>query len=150
MATSVNKVILLGNVGKDPEIRSTPNGKRIANLSVATSESWKDKQTQDWKEKTEWNRVVVFRDYLVDKIERSIHRGSKVYVEGKLQTRSWTDQSGNEKYTTEIVIDQFNGDVIPMDKAESKEQPEPEPERRQNPVQSKPSYEDDLADSIPF
>src|SRR5215471_1679655 len=101
MAGSVNKVILVGNLGRDPEIRSTQDGLRIANLSVATSESWRDKASGERKEKTEWHRVVVFNERLVEVIEKYLKKGAKVYLEGALQTRKWTDNSGQERYTTE-------------------------------------------------
>lgn len=112
MAGSLNKVTLIGNVGKDPEIRSLGSGDRCANLSIATSESWKDKQTGEKKEKTEWHRIVVFGDGLVRVIESYVQKGSKVYIEGALQTRKWTDNSGAEKYSTEVVLKPFNGQLI--------------------------------------
>ena len=115
MAGSVNKVILVGNIGKDPEIRSTQSGGKIANLTLATSETWNDKGTGERKEKTEWHRVVVFNDRLVDVVERFVKKGRKLYVEGSLQTRKWTDQSGQEKYTTEVVVDRFRGDITLLD-----------------------------------
>jgi single-strand DNA-binding protein len=111
MAGSINKVILIGNVGKDPEIRNMQNGGKIANLTLATSETWNDKASGERKEKTEWHRVVVFNDRLVDVVERFVKKGEKIYVEGALQTRKWTDQSGQEKYTTEIVVDRFRGEI---------------------------------------
>ncbi len=111
MAGSVNKVILVGNVGKDPEIRSMQSGGKIANLTLATSETWNDKASGERKEKTEWHRVVVFNDRIVDVVERFVKKGEKIYVEGALQTRKWTDQSGQEKYTTEVVVDRFRGDL---------------------------------------
>lgn len=111
MAGSVNKVILVGNLGRDPEIRFTNDGTKIANLSLATSESWKDKQSGERKEKTEWHRVVIFNDRLADVAERYLRKGSTVYIEGALQTRKWTDQSGVEKYTTEIVLQRFRGEL---------------------------------------
>jgi single-strand DNA-binding protein len=111
MAGSINKVILIGNVGKDPEIRNMQNGGKIANLTLATSETWNDKASGERKEKTEWHRVVVFNDRLVDVVERYVKKGEKIYVEGALQTRKWTDQSGQEKYTTEIVVDRFRGEI---------------------------------------
>ncbi len=111
MAGSVNKVILIGNVGKDPEIRSMQSGGKIANLTLATSETWNDKASGERKEKTEWHRVVVFNDRVVDVVERFVKKGDKLYVEGALQTRKWTDQSGQEKYTTEIVVERFRGDI---------------------------------------
>ena len=115
MAGSVNKVILVGNIGKDPEIRSTQSGGKIANLTLATSETWNDKSSGERKEKTEWHRVVVFNDRLVDVVERFVKKGRKLYVEGSLQTRKWTDQSGQEKYTTEVVVDRFRGDITLLD-----------------------------------
>ena len=115
MAGSVNKVILIGNVGKDPEIRSLQNGGRVANFSLATSESWKDRTSGEKREKTEWHRVVVFNDNLVGVVERFIKKGSKLYIEGALETRKWTDQSGQEKYSTEVVIKQFRGEITLLD-----------------------------------
>jgi single-strand DNA-binding protein len=111
MAGSVNKVILIGSLGKDPEIRTTQDGKKIANLSLATSESWSDRSSGERKEKTEWHRVVVFNDKLAENVERFCSKGSKVYVEGQLQTRKWTDQSGVDKYSTEVVISGFKGEI---------------------------------------
>lgn len=111
MAGSVNKVILVGNVGKDPEIRSMQSGGKIANLTLATSETWNDKASGEKKEKTEWHRVVVFNERVADVVERFVKKGDKLYIEGSLQTRKWTDNSGQEKYTTEVVIDRFRGDL---------------------------------------
>ncbi len=111
MAGSVNKVILVGNVGKDPEMRAMQSGGKIANLTLATSETWNDKASGERKEKTEWHRVVVFNERVADVVERFVKKGDKIYVEGSLQTRKWTDQSGQEKYTTEVVIDRFNGNL---------------------------------------
>jgi len=115
MAGSVNKVILVGNLGQDPEIRSTQDGRQIANFSIATSDSWKDKNTGERREKTEWHRVVVFNEGLVRVIQNYVKKGSKVYIEGALQTRKWTDQSGTEKYTTEVVLQGFNGNLTMLD-----------------------------------
>ena len=109
MSGSVNKVILVGNVGKDPEVRRMTNGDAVVNLSVATSESWKDKSSGERKEKTEWHRVVSFNEHLNKVIEAYVKKGSKVYLEGSLQTRKWTDKDGAEKYSTEIVLQKFNG-----------------------------------------
>jgi single-strand DNA-binding protein len=117
MAGSVNKVILVGNVGKDPEIRRTQDGRAIANLSLATSDSWRDKATGERKEKTEWHRVVVFNDNLCKVVEQYVRKGSKLYIEGQLQTRKWTDQSGAEKYSTEVVLQGFNGTLTMLDGA---------------------------------
>jgi single-strand DNA-binding protein len=115
MAGSVNKVILVGNLGKDPEIRRTQDGRPIANLSVATSESWRDKATGERKEKTEWHRVVIFSEGLAKVAEQYLKKGAKVYVEGQLQTRKWTDQSGVEKYSTEVVLQGFNSNLTMLD-----------------------------------
>lgn len=115
MAGSVNKVILVGNLGRDPEIRTTQDGKEIANFSVATSETWKDKSTGERKEKTEWHRVVVFNDGLVGVIKNYVKKGSKVYLEGSLQTRKWTDKDGQEKYSTEVVLQGFNSVLTMLD-----------------------------------
>lgn len=111
MAGSVNKVILVGNLGKDPEVRTSQDGNKIVNFSIATSESWKDRASGERREKTEWHRVVVFNPNLADIAERYLKKGSSVYVEGALQTRKWTDQSGMEKYTTEVVIGRFKGEL---------------------------------------
>ena len=115
MAGSVNKVILVGNLGRDPEIRSTQDGTKVANLSLATSESWRDKSTGERKERTEWHRIVVFNERLVDVIEKYVKKGSKLYIEGALQTRKWTDNAGAEKYTTEVVLQRFRGDLTMLD-----------------------------------
>lgn len=109
---SLNKVMLIGNVGKDPEIRSTTSGKEIANLTLATSESWKDKNTGEKMEKTEWHRVVVFNENLVKLVKNYVKKGAKIYIEGQLQTRKWTDASGIEKYSTEIVLQNYTGGIV--------------------------------------
>src|SRR6202047_2933659 len=116
MAGSVNKVILVGNLGKDPEIRRTQDGRPIVNLSVATSENWRDKATGERKEKTEWHRVVIFNEALAKFAEQYLKKGAKVYIEGSLQTRKWQDQSGQDKYTTEVVL-QFNSQLTMLDRA---------------------------------
>ena len=115
MAGSVNKVILVGNLGKDPEIRRTQDGRPIANLSVATSESWRDKATGERKEKTEWHRVVIFSEGLCKIAEQYLKKGAKVYIEGQLQTRKWTDPQGVEKYSTEVVLQNFNSTLTMLD-----------------------------------
>jgi single-strand DNA-binding protein len=115
MAGSVNKVILVGNLGRDPEIRSTQDGTKIANLSVATSETWRDRNSGERRERTEWHRVVIFNDKLSEVAEKYLRKGSKVYIEGQLQTRKWTDQSGVEKYTTEVVLQRFRGELTMLD-----------------------------------
>src|SRR3954468_10511571 len=115
MAGSVNKVILVGNLGRDPEIRNTQDGSKIVNLALATSETWNDRQSGERKEKTEWHRVVIFNDRVADVAERFLKKGAKIYVEGSLQTRKWTDQTGQERYTTEVVIGRFNGQLTMLD-----------------------------------
>jgi single-strand DNA-binding protein len=115
MAGSVNKVILIGNLGKDPEIRRTQDGRPIANLSVATSESWRDEATGERKEKTEWHRVVIFNEGLCKIAEQYLKKGSKVYLEGQLQTRKWQDKDGNDKYSTEVVLQGFNSSLTMLD-----------------------------------
>jgi len=115
MAGSVNKVILVGNLGKDPEIRRTQDGRPIANLSVATSDTWRDKATGERKEKTEWHRVVIFSEPLCKIVEQYLKKGAKVYIEGALQTRKWTDQAGVEKYSTEVVLQGFNSVLTMLD-----------------------------------
>jgi single-strand DNA-binding protein len=117
MAGSVNKVIVVGNLGKDPEVRTTQTGQKIVNLTVATSQSWKDKNSGEKVEKTEWHRVVIFNERLADVAERFLTKGRKVYLEGSLQTRKWTDQQGVEKYSTEIILDRFRGELQILDKA---------------------------------
>jgi single-strand DNA-binding protein len=115
MAGSVNKVILVGNLGRDPEVRSTQDGRKIVNLSVATSESWKDKSSGERREKTEWHRVVIFNENLAGIAERFLKKGSKVYLEGQIQTRKYTDQAGVEKYSTEVVLQNYRGELTLLD-----------------------------------
>ncbi|MDP6591147.1 MAG: single-stranded DNA-binding protein [Alphaproteobacteria bacterium] len=117
MAGSVNKVILVGNLGRDPEARQMQDGNMVVNLSLATSESWRDKNTGERREKTEWHRVVIFNDRLTDVAQKYLRKGSKVYIEGQLQTRKWTDQSGVEKYSTEVVLQRFRGELQMLDRA---------------------------------
>src|ERR1044072_8686017 len=117
MAGSVNKVILVGNLGKDPEVRRMQDGRPVVNMSVATSESWRDKATGERKEKTEWHRVVIFNEGLAKIAEQYLKKGSKVYLEGALQTRKWTDQQGVEKYSTEVVLQGFNSALTMLDRA---------------------------------
>ena len=109
---SVNRVILVGNLGRDPETRATQDGTKIVHLSVATSESWKDRNTGERKERTEWHRVVIFNERLAEVAEKYLSKGSSVYLEGALQTRKWTDQSGQEKYSTEVVLQKFRGELV--------------------------------------
>lgn len=115
MAGSVNKVILVGNLGRDPEIRSTQDGTRVANLRLATSESWRDRVSGERRERTEWHSVVIFNERLVEIAEKYLRKGSKVYIEGALQTRKWTDQQGQERYSTEVVLQNFRGDLTMLD-----------------------------------
>lgn len=122
MAGSVNKVILVGNLGADPEIRRLSSGDPVVNLRIATSESWRDKNSGERKEKTEWTNVVIFNDQLAKVAEQYLRKGMKVYVEGSLQTRKWTDQSGNDKYTTEVVLQKFRGELQMLDAPNKGEQ----------------------------
>lgn len=115
MAGSVNKVILIGNVGKDPEVRQSADGRKIVNLTLATSDTWKDKNSGAKQEKTEWHRIVIFNQGLADIAERYVKKGSKLYVEGALQTRKWTDNAGQERYTTEVVLGAFRGEMTLLD-----------------------------------
>lgn len=115
MAGSINKVILVGNLGKDPEVRRMQSGDPVVNLRIATSETWRDKQSGEKREKTEWHSVVIFNDGLAKVAENYLRKGSKVYIEGQLQTRKWTDQSGQEKYTTEIVLQKYRGELTLLD-----------------------------------
>ena len=112
---SVNKVILIGNVGQDPEIRSFQSGGKVCNLSIATSERWKDRETNEQKERTQWHRVVVFNENLINLIEKYVNKGSKLYIEGQLETRKWTDSSGVDKYATEVVLRNFKGELTFLD-----------------------------------
>jgi single-strand DNA-binding protein len=115
MAGSVNKVILVGNLGKDPEVRRLNSGEPVVNLSVATSENWRDKQSGERKEKTEWHRVVIFNENIAKVAEQYLKKGAKVYIEGQLQTRKWTDQAGAEKYSTEVVLQKYRGELTMLD-----------------------------------
>jgi single-strand DNA-binding protein len=115
MAGSINKVILVGNLGAEPEVRATQDGREICNLRIATSESWKDRNTGERKEKTEWHRVVIFNENLVRVAKDYLHKGSKVYIEGQLQTRKWTNKEGQEQYSTEVVLQGFNGNLTMLD-----------------------------------
>lgn len=136
MAGSVNKVILVGNLGSDPDIRSMQSGKKVCNLSIATSEAWKDRTSGQRKERTEWHRVVIFNEALVGICERFLRKGAKVYLEGQLETRKWTDQNGVEKYATEVVMRPYTGTLTMLDSANTAQQPA--------------QQVDDLEDEIPF
>jgi len=115
MAGSINKVILVGNLGRDPESRTMQDGNPVVNLSIATSENWRDKNSGERRERTEWHRVVIFNDKLAEVAQKYLRKGSKVYLEGQLQTRKWTDQSGMEKYTTEVVLQRYRGELTMLD-----------------------------------
>ena len=143
--SSVNKVILVGNLGRDPEVRSMQNGDKVANLSIATSEKWKDKNTGEMNERTEWHRVVIF-GRLAEIAEQYLRKGSKVYVEGQLQTRKWTDQSGGEKYTTEVVLRGFGGTLTMLDSRETNHDTPPEQDGGSSPGAA-PEFDDS---EVPF
>jgi single-strand DNA-binding protein len=115
MAGTVNKVILIGNLGRDPEVRTTQDGSKITHLSVATTDTWRDRNSGERRERTEWHRVVIFNDKLGEVAEKYLRKGSKVYLEGSLQTRKWTDQSGQERYTTEVVLQRYRGEMTMLD-----------------------------------
>lgn len=115
MAGSVNKVILVGNLGKDPEVRTSQSGQKIVSFSVATSDTWNDRASGERRERTEWHRIVIFNERLADVAERFLRKGRKVYLEGALQTRKWTDQSGQERYTTEVIVERFRGELVLLD-----------------------------------
>lgn len=157
MAGSVNKVILIGNLGADPEIRRTQDGRPIANLRVATSENWRDKNSGERRERTEWHRVVIFSEGLAKIAEQYLKKGSKVYLEGQLQTRKWEDQSGQERYSTEVVLQGFNSTLTMLDGRQGGEQGEsgsdfgqsgPMPSGSKQPARQPAS--DDIDDEIPF
>tara|TARA_Y100001970_G_C13729900_1_gene600968 strand:- start:7 stop:489 length:483 start_codon:yes stop_codon:yes gene_type:complete len=124
MVGSVNKVILLGNLGRDPEIRSMQSGSKMASFSIATSKRWKDKATSEQKEKTSWHNIVVFGDGLVDIVEKYVKKGSKIYVEGELQTRKWQDQEGKDRYTTEVILQGYNSNLTLLDSRNSSNIPQ--------------------------
>lgn len=152
MAGSVNKVILIGNLGRDPEIRSFQNGGRVASFSLATSDTWKDKATGERKERTEWHRVSVLNDKLVEVVERYVKKGSKLYIEGQLETRKYTDKDGQEKYTTEVVLRPFRGEITMLDSAGGSRSGASVPPPTEDQAFSGPSSSGgaDLDDSIPF
>jgi single-strand DNA-binding protein len=122
VAASVNKVILVGNLGRDPEVRFNPEGGKIVNLSLATGESWRDKATGERKDRTEWHRVVIFNERLAEVAERYLKKGSKIFLEGQLQTRKWTDQEGKERYTTEVILSRYRGELTMLDSRHASEE----------------------------
>lgn len=147
---SVNKVILVGHLGKDPEIRSFPNGGRVANFSLATGESWKDKNTGERKERTEWHKVSVTNENLVAVCEKYIRKGSKVYLEGQLQTRKYTDGNGAEKYITEVTLRPFHGSIVMLDSKKDGGQETPEEQAAAFAQHSAAQPNNDMDDEIPF
>ena len=149
MAGSVNKAIIVGNVGKDPEVRAFQSGGRVASFSIATSENWKDKNTGEKKERTEWHRVSVLNDALVGVVERFVKKGDKIFIEGQLETRKWTGQDGQERYTTEVVLRPYNGNLTLL----TSRQPTQEQDRFEaasNAQAPLPNQAPDLDDDIPF
>ncbi len=152
MAGSVNKVILVGNLGKDPEVRRMGSGEPVVNLSVATSESWRDKASGERKERTEWHRVVIFNEQIAKTAEQYLRKGAKVYLEGQLQTRKWTDQSGQEKYSTEIVLQRFRGELVMLDgrSGEGQISGGAGPRRELADARGGQDYSADPEDEIPF
>ena len=157
MAGSVNKVILLGNLGRDPEIRSTQSGSKMATFSMATSKRWRDKNTQEQRDKTSWHNIVVFGDGLVDIVEKYVKKGSKIYVEGELQTRKWQDQDGNDRYSTEVVLQGYSSNLTLLDSRNSNNNIEDQAintdqtaSNFENPVSSQNSDSSESDDDIPF
>jgi single-strand DNA-binding protein len=157
MAGSVNKVTLVGNLGKDPEVRNTQGGMKIVNLAIATSDTWNDKASGERKEQTEWHRVVIMNDRLADVAEKYLKKGSKVYLEGKLQTRKWTDNAGQEKYTTEVLLGRFGAEMVLLDRnpnAGSGDDYAPRPAARAAAPAASGGWDtrpgNDLDDEIPF
>ena len=140
---SLNKVCLLGNVGRDPEVRSTADGKRIVNLAIATSETWRDRVSGERKERTEWHRVVIFNERLAEIAEKYLGKGRQVYLEGTLQTRKWTDQSGQDRYSTEVVLPAFGGTIMLLDAHHERMAP-------RGPASDSKTAREALDDEIPF
>ena len=157
MVGSVNKVILLGNLGRDPEIRSMQSGNKMATFSIATSKRWKDKSTQEQKDKTSWHNIVVFGEGLVEIVEKYVKKGSKIYLEGELQTRKWQDQEGKDRYTTEVVLQGFNSNLTLLD-SRSRDQSSETIENQPNSIENSSTTDsmtektesDELEDDIPF
>jgi single-strand DNA-binding protein len=149
MAGSVNKVILVGNLGKDPEVRTTQNGNKIVSLTIATSESWNDKQSGERKERTEWTNIVIMNDAIAGVAEKYLNKGSKAYVEGKLQTRKWQDKSGQDRYTTEVVIGGFDGKLVLLG-GNGGQRSSTQGNQRSSSQPQRPASGADLDDEIPF
>ncbi len=157
MTGSVNKVILLGNLGRDPEIRSMQSGSKMATFSMATSKRWRDKNTQEQRDKTSWHNIVVFGDGLVDIVEKYVKKGSKIYVEGELQTRKWQDQDGNDRYTTEVVLQGYSSNLTLLDSRNTNNNIDDQAINNdqttsnfENPTSSKNSDSSESDDDIPF
>jgi len=157
MVGSVNKAILLGNLGRDPEIRSMQSGAKMASFSIATSKRWKDKNTQEQKEKTSWHNIVVFGDGLVDIVEKYVKKGSKIYVEGEIQTRKWQDKDGNDRYTTEVILQGYNSNLTLLDSRNNSQMSSNNADQidqsktiEDNSFGSQSNDSDDLDEDIPF
>ena len=157
MVGSVNKAILLGNLGRDPEIRSMQSGSKMASFSIATSKRWKDRNTQEQKEKTSWHNIVVFGDGLVDIVEKYVKKGSKIYVEGEIQTRKWQDKDGNDRYTTEVILQGYNSNLTLLDSrnnpqmsSNNTDQIDQSKSIEDNSFGTQSSDSDDLDEDIPF
>tara|TARA_B100000029_G_C17088554_1_gene783332 strand:+ start:126 stop:605 length:480 start_codon:yes stop_codon:yes gene_type:complete len=157
MAYSINKVTLVGNVGNDPEVKTFQNGNKVVNLSLATSERWKDKETGEMKSNTEWHRVVIFNVLLADIAEKYIKKGAKIYIEGQLQTRKWQDSSGADKYTTEVVVQNYRGELVLLDRSSDnntfgsfEDQDKLSQDSKNTSKKEIKNEIDDLEDDIPF
>lgn len=155
MAGSINKVILVGNLGRDPEIRTMQNGNKVAVLGIATSESWRDRNSGEKQERTEWHRAVIFNEHLITIAEKYLAKGKKIYLEGQLQTRKWTDDQGQEKYTTEVVLNRFRGELQMLDSrseggGSSYEAAPPADSYGGGSDKDRPGADADLDDEIPF
>ena len=148
--SGVNKVILIGNLGGDPEMRAMPNGSHVTNLSIATSRSWKDKESGEQKSITEWHKVAIFNNALVEIADRYVKKGMKIYLEGQLQTRKWQDSSGNDRYTTEIVLQKYRGELVLLDKADPKSVESIKNTENKSPIDDFNGKSINLDDDIPF
>ncbi|MAH89298.1 MAG: single-stranded DNA-binding protein [Pelagibacterales bacterium] len=150
MAYSINKVILVGNVGNEPELKTFQSGDRVINFSIATSESWKDKESGEQKSITEWHKIAIFNNALVEIADKYIKKGMKVYVEGQVQTRKWQDSSGNDRYTTEIVLQKYRGELVLLDKADPKSVESIKNTENKSPIDDFNGKSINLDDDIPF